>query len=160
MIEGGEDPRFIARRLMILASEDIGLADPQALVVANAAAQTVAMIGMPEGRIPLAEATIYRALAPKSNSAYNAINLAIADVRSGLIAPVPLPLRSSNYSGAWNYGNGVGYLYPHDHASSVLRQDYISEKVRDRKYYLPKELGREADFSALWQRLRNIIRGK
>ena len=160
MIEGGEDPRFIARRLMILASEDIGLADPQALVVANAAAQTVAMIGMPEGRIPLAEATIYLALAPKSNSAYNAINLALADVRSGLIAPVPLPLRSSNYAGAENYGNGVGYLYPHDHASSVLRQDYISEKVRDRKYYLPKELGREADFSALWQRLRNIIRGK
>ncbi|MEY3855702.1 MAG: hypothetical protein RJA45_172, partial [Actinomycetota bacterium] len=138
MIEGGEDPRFIARRLMILAAEDIGLADPQAIVVATSVAQSVAMIGMPEGRIALAEATIYLALAPKSNSAYNAINQALADVRSGLIGPVPEPLRSSNYAGAENYGNGVGYVYPHDDVAAVVKQNYLDKKVASKRYYVPK----------------------
>lgn len=159
MIEGGEDPRFIARRLMILAAEDIGLADPQAIVVATSVAQSVAMIGMPEGRIALAEATIYLALAPKSNSAYNAINQALADVRSGLIGPVPEPLRSSNYAGAENYGNGVGYVYPHDDAAAVVKQNYLDKKVASKRYYVPKRFGVESEAISLWDRLRKIIRG-
>lgn len=160
MIEGGEDPRFIARRLMILASEDIGLADPNAIVLATAVAQSVALIGMPEGRIALAEATIYLALAPKSNSAYNAINQALADVRSGLLGPVPEALRSSNYAGAEGYGNGVGYIYPHDDPAAVVKQDYLDSKVRVKRYYLPKRFGVESESVSLWERLRQIIRGK
>lgn len=160
MIEGGEDPRFIARRLMILAAEDIGLADPQALVLATSVAQSVALIGMPEGRIALAEATIYLALAPKSNSAYLAINQALADVHGGLVPPVPEPLRSSNYAGAENYGNGVGYVYPHDDASAVVKQAYLDKKVATHRYYQPKRFGAEADAASLWERLRRIIRGK
>ena len=160
MIEGGEDPRFIARRLMILAAEDIGLADPQALVLATACAHSVALIGMPEGRIALSETTIYLALAPKSNSAYNAINSAISDVRSGLVDSVPRPLRSSNYVGAAGLGHGDGYVYPHDESAAVTRQDYLGKKSSSRRYYLPKKLGREAEFVGLWERLRQIIRGK
>jgi putative ATPase len=160
MIEGGEDPRFIARRLMILAAEDIGLADPQAITLATSVAQSVALIGMPEGRIALAEATIYLALAPKSNTAYNAINSALADVRSGLIGQVPPPLRSSNYAGAAEYGNGKGYVYPHDDANAVVRQDYLDPKLSSRRYYLPKKFGSEAESVSLWERLRQIIRGK
>ena len=159
MIEGGEDPRFIARRLMILAAEDIGLADPQAIVVATSVAQSVAMIGMPEGRIALAEATIYLALAPKSNSAYNAINQALADVRSGLLGSVPEPLRSSNFAGAENYGNGVGYVYPHDDAAAVVKQNYLDKKVAAKRYYVPKGFGVESEAVSLWDRLRKIIRG-
>ncbi len=160
MIEGGEDPRFIARRLMILASEDIGLADPNAIVLTTSVAQSVALIGMPEGRIVLAEATIYLALAPKSNSAYNAINQALADVRAGLLGPVPEALRSSNYAGAENYGNGVGYSYPHDDPAAVVKQDYLDPKVRAKRYYLPKRFGAESESVSLWERLRQIIRGK
>lgn len=160
MIEAGEDPRFIARRLMILAAEDIGLADPQALVLATAAAQSVALIGMPEGRIALSEVTIYLALAPKSNSAYNAINAALADVRGGLIAEVPKPLRSSNYAGAENYGNGKDYKYPHDQSAAVVEQKYVSKPVDSKQYYQAKSLGFENELASLWQRLRKIIRGK
>lgn len=160
MIESGEDPRFIARRLMILAAEDIGLADPQALILATAAAQSIALIGMPEGRIALSEVTIYLCLAPKSNSAYNAINSALADIRSGLVVEVPKALRSSNYAGAENYGNGQGYLYPHDEPASVLKQDYLSGEALNKQYYHPKELGMEAPNLKLWERLRKIIRGK
>ena len=160
MIECGEDPRFIARRLMILAAEDIGLADPQALVLATTAAQSVALIGMPEGRIALSEVTIYLALAPKSNSAYNAINSALSDVRKGLIDPVPMPLRSSNYAGAESYGNGKGYTYPHDDAAGVVKQEYVGPKARQKRYYLPKKFGTEAESVTLWERLRQIIRGK
>lgn len=160
MIEGGEDPRFIARRLMILAAEDIGLADPQALVLATSVAQSVALIGMPEGRIALSEATIYLSLAPKSNSAYLAINEALEDVRSGNIISVPAPLRSSNYAGAENYGNGKGYLYPHDHESAVVNQKYLEGKPSERNYYRPKRFGIESDSISLWGRLRKIIRGK
>ena len=160
MIEGGEDPRFIARRLMILAAEDIGLADPQALPLAVAAFDTVAQIGMPEGRIPLAEATIYLALAPKSNAAYNAINAALEDVRAGIQPAVPKPLRSSNYAGAKSRGNGVGYVYPHDDAKAVVKQEYAPAKVAKRRYYLPKEVGFERELSERWAKLRAIIRGE
>ena len=160
MIEGGEDPRFIARRLMILAAEDIGLADPQALVLATAAAQSVALIGMPEGRIALSEVTIYLALAPKSNTAYNAINSALADVRAGLLSEVPKHLRSSNYAGAEGYGNGVGYDYPHDHNPPVVKQDYVGPKASAKRYYLPKAAGAEEPKIGLWASLRKIIRGK
>lgn len=158
MIEGGEDPRFIARRLMILAAEDIGLADPQALPLAVAAFETVQQIGMPEGRIPLAEITIYLALAPKSNAAYNAINAAIDDVRAGLQPSVPKPLRSSNYAGAKTRGNGVGYLYPHDDPRAVVSQIYVTGKVAKRSYYQPKEVGYERELGERWARLRAIIR--
>jgi putative ATPase len=160
MIEGGEDPRFIARRLMILAAEDIGLADPQALPLAVAAFDTVAQIGMPEGRIPLAEATIYLALAPKSNAAYNAINAALEDVRAGIQPAVPKPLRSSNYAGAKSRGNGVGYVYPHDDAKAVVEQAYAPAKVAKLRYYLPKEVGFERELSERWAKLRAIIRGE
>jgi len=158
MIEGGEDPKFIARRLMILAAEDIGLADPQALTLAVAAAETVALIGMPEGRIPLAEATIYLALAPKSNTAYNAINSALEDVRSGLVGNVPNALKSSNFSRAASQGAGVGYEYPHDSPRAVISQKYLDGKVLTRKYYLPKEIGHERELGERWNKLREIIR--
>lgn len=158
MIEGGEDPRFIARRLMILAAEDVGLADPQALSLAVAAAESVALIGMPEGRIPLAEATIYLALAPKSNSAYLAINAALDDVRGGNSGPIPKHLRSSNYPGATKLGNGKGYQYPHDDARSVLAQQYLEGDVALSQYYQPKEIGAERELAERWPKLRSIIR--
>lgn len=161
MIQGGEDPRFIARRLMILAAEDIGLADPQALVLATSVAQSVALIGMPEGRIALSEATIYLALAPKSNSAYNAINRALEDVAAGLVVDVPAPLKSSNYAGASSYGNGNGngYKYPHDEPGAVSQQVYVDSAIANRRYYQPKNFGSESDKASLWDRLRKIIRG-
>jgi putative ATPase len=158
MIEAGEDPRFIARRLMILAAEDIGLADPQALVLATATAQCVQLIGMPEGRIPLAEATVYLALAPKSNSAYKAINSALEDVRAGRIPEVPLPLRSSNYAGAAGLGHGKGYKYPHDDSRAVLEQRYLGDELIQRQYYVPKDLGAEHALAERWPKLRSIIR--
>jgi putative ATPase len=159
MIEAGEDPRFIARRLIILAAEDIGLADPAALTLATSAAEAVAKIGMPEGRIPLAETTIYLALAPKSNSAYLAINKALDDVRAGLSGPVPKPLKSSNYAGArTTTGAGVGYQYPHDDSRAVVEQRYLEGKLENAAYYLAKELGAEKDLAERWPRLRAIIR--
>jgi putative ATPase len=160
MIQGGEDPRFIARRLMILAAEDIGLADPQALVIATAAAQSVALIGMPEGRIALSEVTIYLALAPKSNSAYNAINRALEDVAAGLVVDVPPALRSSNYAGAASYGNGKGYKYPHDEPGAIVNQTYVDAAIASRNYYQPKNFGVESDKASLWERLKKIIRSK
>jgi putative ATPase len=160
MIEGGEEPRFIARRLMILAAEDIGLADPHALPLAVAAFETVQQIGMPEGRIPLAEATIYLALAPKSNAAYNAINSALEDVRNGMQPKVPKPLRSSNYAGARSRGNGVGYEYPHDSDTAVVEQEYAASKVLNREYYKPKAVGFERELGERWSKLKAIIRGR
>jgi putative ATPase len=160
MIEAGEDPRFIARRLIILAAEDIGLADPSALSIAVAAGEAVAMIGMPEGRIPLAEATIYLALAAKSNAAYLAINEALDDVRAGNFGDIPKPLRSSNYAGARLSGAGIGYLYPHDDARAVLEQTYLDGPTSGRAYYRPKEIGAERDLAERWSKLRRIIRGK
>lgn len=160
MMEAGEDPRFIARRLIILAAEDIGLADPTALTLAASAAEAVAKIGMPEGRIPLAEATIYLALAPKSNSAYLAINAALEDVRAGLSGPVPKALKSSNYAGAQKTtGAGIGYAYPHDDSRAVIAQQYLEGKVLQRSYYLPKDKGAEKELAERWPKLRAIIRG-
>ena len=130
MIEAGEDPRFIARRLVISASEDIGLADPQALVIAVAAADAVAFIGMPEGRIPLAEATAYLATTAKSNAAYLAIDKAIADVRAGGFGRVPAHLRDAHYPGAKRLGHGKGYRYPHDSEVGVVAQQYLPDDLR------------------------------
>ena len=158
MIEGGEDPRFIARRLIILAAEDIGLADPQALPLAVATAEAVALIGMPEGRIPLSEATIYLALAPKSNSAYLAINSAIEAVRAGKSGQIPAHLRSSNYAGADKLGHGMGYRYPHDDSRGVVEQQYLEGETSSDAYYRPKAFGRESELGERWQRLRSLIR--
>ena len=159
MLEGGEDPRFIARRLIILASEDIGLADSGALAIAVSAAEAVAKIGMPEGRIPLSQATIYLCLAPKSNSAYLAIDAAIADIRSGKSAGIPLALRSSNYPGARQAtGAGVGYKYPHDDPISVVPQRYLEGEVENSRYFEPKQVGAERELGERWSKLRAIIR--
>ncbi|MCL6625676.1 MAG: replication-associated recombination protein A [Alicyclobacillus shizuokensis] len=135
MIEGGEDPRFIARRLIILASEDIGNADPHALPLAVAALHAVEAIGMPEGRIPLAQVTTYLATAPKSNHAYRGINQALADVRSGIPLTVPAHLRGTGYKGAARLGSGVGYKYPHDYPERYVEQNYWPEGVEPRVYY-------------------------
>ncbi|WP_223690669.1 replication-associated recombination protein A [Leifsonia poae] len=159
MIEAGEDPRFIARRIIILASEDIGLADPQALVVAVAAADAVQLIGMPEGRIPLAQAVVHLATAPKSNAAYMALDAAIADVRAGRIGRVPKHLRDAHYAGAKRLGHGKGYKYPHDDALGVLQQQYLPDELRDTTYYEPTEHGNEREVSARLAKLRRIVRG-
>jgi putative ATPase len=141
MLEGGEDPLFIGRRLVILASEDIGNADPRALELAVAAHQAVASIGLPEGRIPLAQATVYLASAPKSNAAYLAVDAALSDIRNGMVLPVPPHLQGSNYSGAERLGRGRGYVYPHDHPGHYVAQDYLGA---DRTYYHPTGEGFEA----------------
>jgi len=160
MVEAGEDPRFIARRLVILASEDIGLADPQGLVVAMAAADAVSFIGMPEGRIPLAEATVYLALAPKSNAAYRGINQAIADIREGKAGVVPPHLRDAHYPGASGLGHGQGYLYSHDAPRGVARQHYLPETLRSARYYQPTTRGLEAELHSRYRVLRGIIDGE
>lgn len=157
MLEAGEDPRFIARRLMISASEDIGLADNAMLQVAVAAAQTVALIGMPEARITLSQATIALCLAPKSNSAYLAIDRAIHDVRSGDVGTVPPHLRDSHYARAGDLGHGVGYSYPHDAASGVSEQSYLPDSLKQARYYLPTDRGQEAVLRALWSKIRSIL---
>lgn len=159
MIEAGEDPRFIARRLVISAAEDIGLADPQALVIAVAAADAVAFIGMPEGRIPLAEATAYLATTAKSNAAYVAIDAAIADVRSGGFGRVPKPIRDAHYAGAKRLGHGKGYKYPHDNEVGVVSQQYLPDELVGRRYYEPKNLGAERDVAARLERIRRILEG-
>lgn len=141
MLEAGEEPRFIARRIVIAASEDVGLADPQALVVAMAAAQALEMIGLPEGRIPLAQAALYVAMAPKSNASYNAINEALGDIRKQYILPVPNHLRDGHYPGAKRLGHGEGYIYPHDAPGGWVKQDYLTEP---RTYYTPTDRGYEA----------------
>jgi putative ATPase len=160
MIEAGEDPRFIARRIIISASEDIGLADPQALVIAVAAADAVQFIGMPEGRIPLAQAVVYLATAPKSPAAYVGIDQAIADVRAGKIGRVPKPIRDAHYAGAKKLGHGKGYLYPHDYDIGVVEQQYPPTELLGARYYQPTEHGNEREVSARWAKLRRIIRGR
>src|SRR6185436_18352521 len=125
MIHAGEDPRFIARRMIICAAEDVGLADPTALLVANAAQAASEFVGWPEARIPLAEAAIYLATAPKSNSSIVAIDAALADVRAGRTLPVPEHLRDTHYAGAKRLGHGVGYEYSHDHPGHFVAQDYL-----------------------------------
>ena len=157
MLEGGEDPRFVARRIMILASEDIGLADPQALQVATAAAQSVALVGMPEARIILSQAVIYCALAPKSNAAYNAINRAIADVRAGAAGQVPVHLRDGHYAGAKQFGHGVGYIYAHDEPGHVAAQQYLPDTLRGTVYYEPTQHGFERTLTERRERIRRIL---
>jgi putative ATPase len=140
MIHAGEDPRFIARRIVICAAEDVGLADPMALVLANAALSVSEFVGWPEARIPLAEATIYIATANKSNSAYLAIDAALADVKSGRTLPVPEHLRDTHYQGAERLGHGKGYEYAHDHPGHFVAQDYLGA---DKIYYQPTDQGVE-----------------
>jgi len=155
MLEAGEDPRFIARRLVILAAEDIGVADPSCLTIAVAAADAVQLIGMPEGRIPLAEATIHLALAPKSNSVIRAIDSAIRDIRDGAFEPVPKHLRDAHYSGAEKLGHGKGYLYPHDIDGGVATQRYRDGNAP--AYYEPSGHGREQELAERLARIRAIL---
>ena len=160
MIEAGEDPRFIARRIIVLASEDIGMADPQALGVAVAAADAVQFIGMPEGRIPLAQAVVHLATAPKSNASYLGIDRAIADVKAGKFGRVPKHLRDAHYPGAKRLGHGKGYIYPHDDPIGVSRQDYLPRELQGTDYYEPTEHGNERDISARLGKIRRIVRGE
>ncbi|WP_291277647.1 replication-associated recombination protein A [Galactobacter sp.] len=160
MIEAGEDPRFIARRLVISAAEDIGMADPTALQTAVAAAQAVQLIGMPEGRIVLAEAVTHLATAPKSNASYNAINAAIADVRAGKGKGIPAHLRDAHYKGAEQLGHGKNYVYAHDAPHSVATQQYPPDDLVGVDYYVPTENGHERGIKATLATLRDIVRGR
>ena len=155
MVDAGEDPRFIARRLVISASEDIGMADPSSLQVAVAAMQAVSFIGWPEAQITLAHAVIHLALAPKSNSAVKAIGAALGDVHKGLAGPVPPALRDSHYSGAQSLGHGAGYIYAHDVPGGVAAQQYAPDAVKDRRYYEPTRHGAEARYSDIYERVRD-----
>ncbi|MHA7269242.1 replication-associated recombination protein A [Arthrobacter sp. HLT1-20] len=159
MLEAGEDPRFISRRIMISAAEDVGMADPTALQTAVAAAQAVALIGMPEARIILAEAVVHVATAPKSNAAYLGINAAIADVRAGKGTMVPPPLRDAHYSGSAGLGHGKGYIYAHDAPHSIAAQQYPPDDLVGRNYYVPTQNGHERDLGTRVARLRELIRG-
>lgn len=160
MIEAGEDPRFIARRLMISASEDIGLADPTALPTAVAAAQAVAMIGFPEAALTLSHATIALALAPKSNAATTAIGAALADVRAGKAGPVPAHLRDTHYKGAAKLGHGQGYQYPHDLPGAIAAQQYAPDEIHGRRYYEPTRYGAEARYADVLERVRERLAGE
>jgi putative ATPase len=160
MAEAGEDPRFLARRLVILASEDIGLADPSALQTAVAAAQAVQIVGWPEASITLAQAVIALALAPKSNSVVTAIAGALGDVRAGLVGPVPPQLRDAHYGAAKLLGHGTSYAYAHDDPRGVVEQQYAPDAVADRAYYQPGTRGAEHDYAERHARLRKIIRGE
>lgn len=153
MINAGEDPKFIARRIIIAASEDVGNADPNALQLAIAAFNAVNTVGMPEGRIPLAQAAIYVASAPKSNKSYLAIDQALDDVRNKEIGRVPMHLRSTSYSGSEKLGNGKGYKYPHDYEGSYVPQDYLPDEIKGKRYYDPTENGYEKFIS---ERLKNL----
>ncbi|MGW0199934.1 replication-associated recombination protein A [Nonomuraea sp. NPDC003201] len=159
MIEAGEDPRFIARRIVIFASEDVGMADPTCLQTAVAAAQAVQLIGLPEGQINLAHAVIHCAMAPKSNAVVKAIGAAIGDVRRGLIGQVPGHLRDAHYPGAAKLGHGDGYKYPHDFDHGLVRQEYAPEQVRDRRYYEPTRHGAEGPVADRWAKIRDFLRG-
>nr|WP_246314351.1 replication-associated recombination protein A [Kineococcus aurantiacus] len=160
MIEAGEDPRFIARRIVISASEDVGMADPSALQTAVAALHAVAQIGMPEARIVLAQAVVHNATAPKSNASYNGINAAIADVRAGLGGSVPAHLRDAHYAGAKGIGHGAGYVYTHDVPAGVAEQQYAPDALVGKDYYVPTDRGFEAAVRERLTRLRKIIRGR
>ena len=151
MLESGEDPRFIARRLVIAASEDIGNADPQGLLIATAAFQATETIGMPEVRINLAQATTYLACAPKSNAAYKAIDAALHDVRTQSVLPVPMHLRDGHYKGAEKLGHGKGYQYAHDSEDGWVKQDYLGVH---KQYYEPVDRGKEAEFREWVDQLR------
>ena len=158
MLTAGEDPRFIARRLMILASEDIGMADPTALPTAVAAAQTVALIGMPEGQLTLAHATVHLATAPKSNAVTTALGSAMADIKAGRAGLVPPHLRDGHYSGAAALGNAQGYKYAHDDPDGVVAQQYPPDDLVGVDYYRPTTHGAEREIAGRVEKLRAIIR--
>lgn len=143
MIYAGEDPKFIARRIIICASEDVGNADPNAINVAISAFRALEVIGMPEGRIPLAQAAVYVACAPKSNASYKGINMALEDIKNKKIGLVPKHLRDTSYSGSEKLGNGIGYKYPHDYQEAFVKQQYMPDDLKDKKYYYPTENGCE-----------------
>jgi len=157
LLYAGDNPAFVARRIMIQAAEDVGLADPQALVMASAAAQAVERIGMPEARIILAEAALYIALAPKSNAVYMGIDAAMQAVRQEQTGPVPLHLRDTSYSGSKILGHGQGYLYPHNYPQHWVKQQYLPDNLLSSEFYQPSEQKREKD---LWQRLQDIKQHK
>ncbi|MCD4850925.1 replication-associated recombination protein A [Arthrobacter sp. AK01] len=160
MLEAGEDPRFVARRIVISAAEDIGMADPTALQTAVAAAQAVQLIGMPEGRIVLAEAVVHLATAPKSNAAYMGLNKAVADVRAGFGGGIPMHLRDAHYPGAKQLGHGKSYKYAHDEPHGVATQQYPPDDLVGKDYYEPTNNGAERDIAARLERLRKIVRGE
>ncbi len=157
MIAAGEDPRFIARRIVIAAAEDVGMADPSALQTAVAAAQAVALIGMPEASLILAEAVVHLATAPKSNASYKAINAALADVRAGRIGSVPDHLRDAHYPGAGALGHGRGYVYSHDEPHAVAAQQYLPDELAGSRYYQPSDRGFERSVTDRLERIRAIL---
>jgi putative ATPase len=159
MVEAGEDARFIARRLVVHASEDVGMADPTALQTAVAAAHAVALVGMPEARLALAQATVQLATAPKSNALITSIDAALADVRAGATGGVPAPLRDGHYAGSARLGHAQGYRYPHDAPEGVLPQQYPPDALVGRDYYHPTNHGAERALADRLPRLRRIIRG-
>jgi putative ATPase len=159
MLVAGEDPRFIARRLVIFASEDVGMADPSALLVANAAAHAVEYVGMPEVQLNLAQAVVHLATAPKSNAVTTALGEALADVRAGRAGLVPAHLRDAHYAGAPKIGHGAGYAYPHDDPRGVVTQQYPPDDVVGRDYYRPTGHGAERAVADRLPRLRRVVRG-
>jgi putative ATPase len=158
MLEGGEDPRFIVRRMVILASEDVGNADPQALLIADAAARAVDRVGLPECALNLAQAAVYLALAPKSNASYKALEAARAEVRENGAKTPPDYLRDAHYPGAKSLGRGEGYRYAHDEPGGVSDQPLLPDGLEDRRFYLPTERGFEAELSRRWAALQEKIR--
>ncbi|WP_035736289.1 replication-associated recombination protein A [Glycomyces arizonensis] len=158
MIVAGEDPRFIARRLVVFASEDVGMADPTALQTATAAATAVERIGLPEARINLAQAVVHLATAPKSNAVITAIDEAIGDVRAGKVGPVPPDLRDGHYKAAARLGHGTAYVYPHDDPRGVVPQRYAPDAVAGRDYYRPTRHGAEGEVADRLEKLRRIVR--
>jgi putative ATPase len=159
MLAAGEDARFVARRMVIFASEDVGMADPMALLVANAAAHAVEYVGLPEVQLNLAQAVIHLATAPKSNAVITAIGAAMADVRAGRGGGVPVHLRDAHYAGARGLGHGAGYRYPHDDPRGVVTQQYAPDGLTDAEYYHPSEHGAERSVADRLPRLRRIVRG-
>ena len=159
MISAGEDPRFIARRLIVLASEDIGLAEPTALPTAVAAAQAVQLIGMPEARLNLAQAVIALTLAPKSNAVITAVDAALSDVRAGKLSAVPIHLRDAHYKGSARLGHGTEYDYPHNHERGIVEQVYAPDAVRGATYYRPSRHGQEAGYADRLASVRSVLDG-
>jgi putative ATPase len=159
MLVAGEDPRFIARRIVIFASEDVGMADPQALLVATAAAQAVQNVGLPEAQLNLAQAVVHLATAPKSNTVTSALGAAMADVRAGRGGPVPPALRDAHYPGSRGLGHGKGYRYPHDDPRGVVTQQYVPDDLVGADYYQPTDHGAERAVAERLPRLRRIVRG-
>lgn len=157
MLVAGEDPNFIARRVVVCAAEDVGNADPNALVIAMSAAKAVQFLGMPEGRIPLAQAVTYIATAPKSNAAYLSIDKAIQDVKSINCGLIPVHLRDAHYKGAIKLGHGATYKYPHDYEWSFVKQNYLPDEIKNKNYYLPTENGLELEIK---KRIENLWREK